>query len=278
MLRRMRLPVTPSDLGPSLSRQTLRSLHERGDLHRAWRGVYSPTLDELDRIQALFRLLPAEARLADSTAAHWYGFAVNSSPNICVVVPQGATHNRLTGITVRESFLPLPEPVIVNEVPLLPPERVAIDLARRARRMDALPLLDKALRSGSCTMAGLGAEVLAHKGLRGVIQARELVPIADPRPESVQESRLRLIVIDAGLPWPTPQLVVDFFRLDLGYDEFRVGLEYDGASHMTRDRLRADRRRMNYLASLGWRMRYFTDADIAYYRSRIVSTVRQLLR
>jgi very-short-patch-repair endonuclease len=274
MLRRMRLPVTPSDL----SRQTLRSLHERGDLHRPWRGVYTPSLDELDRIQALFRLLPPEARLADMTAARWYGFAMDDSPRICVVVPQGATHNRLAGVTVRESFLPLPQPVLANEIPLLPPERVAIDLARMSPRMNALPLLDMALRSGACTAEDLATEVLAHKGLRGVIQARELVPMADPRPESVQESRLRLIVIDAGLPWPTPQLVVGFFRLDLGYEAFRVGLEYDGASHITRDRLRADRHRMNYLANLGWQMRYFTDADIYQHRNRIVTTIRPLLR
>ena len=51
-----------------------------------------------------------------------------------------------------------------------------------------------ALHSGACTPEGLAAEVVAHKGLRGVIQAKELVPMADPRPESVQESRLRLIV------------------------------------------------------------------------------------
>lgn len=129
---------------------------------------------------------------------------------------------------MRESVLPLQASIVVNEVPLLPPERVAIDLARMSRRMDALPLLDKALHSGSCTMAGLAAEVVAHKGLRGVIQARELVPMADSRPESVQESRLRLIIIDAGLPCPTPQLMVDFFRLDLGYEAFKVGSTWGG--------------------------------------------------
>jgi len=203
---------------------------------------------------------------------------MDASQDICAVVPQGATHNRLAGVAVRESFLPLPPPILVNGVPLLPPERVAIDLARRSQRMDALPLLDKALHSGSCTMEDLATEVLAHKGLRGVIQARELVAVADPRPESVQESRMRLIVIDAGLPCPTPQLVVDYFRLDLGYEELKAGMEYDGSSHMTRDHLRADRRRMNYLASRGWRIRYFTDADIFHYRSQFVSTVRSLLR
>lgn len=279
MLQAVHVPATFRELTRSgLSRQSLRSIHERGDLQRPWRGVYAPALDEIDRIQALFRLLPSESRLADATAARWYGFGNDTvQDDVCVVVPQGATHNRLSGVKVRESFLPLPPPVLMNGVPLLPPERVAIDMARMSPRMNALPILDNALRSGACTLEGLVAEAAAHKGLRGVVQVRELAAMADPRPECVQESQLRLIVIDAGLPWPTPQLVVGFFRLDLGYEEPMIGLEYDGRSHLTRDRLRSDRRRMNYLASLGWRMRYFTDSDIYHQPEGIIRAVRPLL-
>jgi hypothetical protein len=165
----------------------------------------------------------------------------------------------------------------------MPAARCAVDLARTVRRLDALPVLDSALRAGACTPDDLAVEVLRHEGLKGVRQARELIPLADPRPECRQESQLRLVVIDAGLPVPEPQLWIRdeygtlLYRLDLGYREQRVGLEYDGRSHSERWRLRGDRERMNWLDDHGWKMRYFTDRDLYQRPSYIISEVRSAL-
>jgi len=114
-------------------------------------------------------------------------------------------------------------------------------------------------------------------------RARELVGLADGRAENAQESHLRIMIIDGGLPAPEPQLVVyddtgyPVHRLDLGYRERKVGLEYDGRSHLTMDRLAADRARMNWLASDGWDMRYFTAHDLYRSPGLVVATVRTLL-
>ena len=103
------------------------------------------------------------------------------------------------------------------------------------------------------TQDDLLAEVAAHNALRGVRQARQLIPLADGRAECRQESQLRLILIDGGLPPPEPQIWVadrygiPLYRLDLGYRERRIGIEYDGLSHLDRDRLRHDRERLNWL-------------------------------
>ncbi|MFD0595818.1 DUF559 domain-containing protein [Catellatospora coxensis] len=75
-------------------------------------------------------------------------------------------------------------------------------------------------------------------------------------------------------PHPEPQLQVGYFRLDLGYEERKVGLEYDGSSHLTRDRIRHDRHRGNWLATQGWRMRHFTDTDLYRHPTRILTTLR----
>ncbi|WP_244298749.1 endonuclease domain-containing protein [Micromonospora cremea] len=149
--------------------------------------------------------------------------------------------------------------------------------------MDALPVLDAALRSGVVTQDELLAEVSAHRALRGVRQARELVPLADGQAECRQESQLRLILIDARLPPPEPQLWVydrhgiALYRLDLGYRERRIGIEYDGLSHLDRDRLRYDRERVNWLDANGWRMRYFTDRDLYRRPQYITATIRAAL-
>ena len=115
------------------------------------------------------------------------------------------------------------------------------------------------------------------------VNVRELIPIADPRPECHQESHLRLVIIDAGLPAPEPQVWVldgtgrQAYRIDLAYRERRVGLEYDGRSHLTFDRLNADRSRMNWLSARRWAMRYFTARDLYQTPALIVAEVRALL-
>jgi len=114
----------------------------------------------------------------------------------------------------------------------------------------------------ACSGEDLSAEVLIHDGLRGVRQARELIAYADPLAQCRQESHLRLILRDAGLPMPRPQLMVGPYVLDLGYGAERVGVEYDGSSHLDRQRLRADPTRHNWLEGHGWAMRYFTDHDL----------------
>ncbi|MEV4414455.1 DUF559 domain-containing protein [Catellatospora sp. NPDC049609] len=274
----MSVPATLRQLRTEgVSVQHLRTAHHRGHLRRPWRGVYALDTDEISRVQALFALLPEGARLSGPTAAAWYGFGVSPSPLIHVTVPQGHAHPRLDGVTAGESALPLPEPVWRHGVPLLPPERVAVTLARTVRRIDALPILDAALRAGAVSPDLLAAELWTHGGLRGVCQARELVPLADGRAECRQESQLRLVIVDGGLPRPEPQLEVGRFRLDLAYEEIKVGIEYDGSSHLTRDRIRHDRYRGNWLAAQGWHMRHFTDQDLYAHPRRIVAALRPLL-
>lgn len=233
--------------------------------------------DEVSRVQALFALLPEGARLSGPTAAAWYGFGVSASPLIHVTVPQGSAHPRLSGVKSGESALPLPEPVWLHGVPVLPAERVAVTLARVARRIDALPILDASLRAGAVSIDSLSAELVIHGGLPGVCQARELVPLADGRAECRQESQLWLVIIDGGFPAPEPQLKVGRFRLDMGYRKFQIGIEYDGSSHLTRDRMRHDRHRGNWLATQGWQMRHFTDTDLYTDPAQILTTLHPLL-
>jgi hypothetical protein len=148
-------------------------------------------------------------------------------------------------------------------------DRTAIDMARTLPRIDVLPVLDAALAAGVCTSESLAGELDRHAGLRGVRQARELVPLSDLAPESPQESRLRLRCHDAGLPPPSLQFPVRDSRgrvrrwLDMAWEEVKVALEYDGEDgHAGRENLRSDRRRHNFLQDDGWAMFYANDLDV----------------
>jgi hypothetical protein len=249
------------------------------------RGVYTAAfpIAAADRLRALFLRLPKGTVLGFHSAAAMHGFGVLRADRVHVVIPAGVAKPRIHGVVAHEAVLRVSEPAIIGGIPCAPAARCVVDLVRTVRRIDALAVVDAALRARACGMEDLTSEAIRHAGLRGVRQARELIPLGDGRAECRQESQLRLVIIDGGLPVPEPQVWVsdqfgiDRYRIDLGYREQRVGVEYDGVSHIDRDRFRQDRTRMNWLASRGWTMRYFTDADLYGRPAGIVLAVRSLL-
>ncbi|MEW2143951.1 DUF559 domain-containing protein [Micromonospora vinacea] len=262
----------------------MRRLTEQSRLRRLSRSVYAPSVDQAGRLPAIFRRLPPSAVVGFHTGAQLHGFGDARSPNVHVIVPAGENVPRIRGVVTHEAVLPVRDPVLLAGVPCAPAARCAVDLARLLRRMEAMPLLDLCLRVGACRPEELRVEVARHDRLRGVCQARDLVPRADPRAECRQESQLRLVLLDGGLPAPEPQIWVPdsngipLYRLDLGYRRHRVGVEYDGSSHLDRVRLRHDRARMNWLAANGWQMRHFTDQDLYRRPAHIIRTLSPLLR
>ena len=145
----------------------------------------------------------------------------------------------------------------LNGVRLTTPLRTALDLACNVHRATALGALDSFARLHGVHQDALLAGQVRFKGRRGVVQARELVLLMDPRAESERESRLRLAIIDAGLPCPTLQheVVIEgyLFRLDLAYSAHRVAIEYDGEEHHSSEEQRLhDEHRRELLRADGW--------------------------
>jgi hypothetical protein len=95
---------------------------------------------------------------------------------------------------------------------------------------------------------------------RFIKQARRLSAWIEPLAESFGESWLRLRILDAGFPRPVAQIpILDsrervVYRLDLGWPDRRIGIEYDGVEfHSSRAALEADqRRRANLADRFGW--------------------------
>jgi len=103
----------------------------------------------------------------------------------------------------------------------------------------------------------------------------------EPAAESPMESRLRMLLVLAGLPRPEAQVEIrDHFlrflgRPDLYYREPRLALEYDGGIH--REQLAEDNRRQNRLVDSGVRLLRFTAGDIYNSPDLIVTMVRKAL-
>ncbi|MET8308325.1 hypothetical protein [Micromonospora sp. NPDC005173] len=271
-------------LASGASREQVRRLAETSRLYRLSRSIYGRSPAQRLHLPAIFRRLPDTAVVGFYTGAQLHGFGDVRNRDVHVIVPAGENVPHIRGVVAHEAVVPVGDPVFLGGVPCAPAARCAVDLARLLRRMDAMPLLDLCLRVGACQPEDLRSEVARHERLRGVCQARQLIPLADPRAECRQESQLRLVLIDGGLPPPEPQIWVSdrdgvpLYRLDLGYRLRRVGVEYDGISHLDRTRLRHDRARMNWLAANGWQMRHFTDLDLYHRPAHIITTLTPLLR
>lgn len=93
---------------------------------------------------------------------------------------------------------------------------------------------------------------------RGIRNAREALPLLSDRPESPQESKLRLIILRSGLPEPEINYeIVDtetgkHVRPDFRFRKYKVILEYQGEYHRTRAQWRKDMTRRSRLEAKGW--------------------------
>ena len=159
--------------------------------------------------------------------------------------------------------------------------RTIADLACRLPLTDAVALLDAALRRRLVNSGRLSDWASTHAGYRGVRRLKRALELADPAAESVMETRLRLLLVLAGLPHPRGQVSLrdDFglflARPDLYYPDARLAIEYDGATH--RESLAADNRRQNRLINAGYRLLRFTAGDVLDAPAAVVSMVRRAL-
>ena len=109
-----------------------------------------------------------------------------------------------------------------------------------------------------------------HSGDRGVVTARTALERIRTGAESPMESVLRLIVVDAGFPEPALNIDVTdargvfIGRVDMGWADVRIALEYDGDHHRTdRGTFVHDRSRRNAFVVEDWLTIHVTAPDVS---------------
>ncbi|WP_165975174.1 DUF559 domain-containing protein [Nonomuraea deserti] len=222
------------------------------------------------RAAKITRAVP-QAVACRRTAAHIWGVSVLTTPEADWPVELAApAHLALPGCVTYVTPLPSADVTTHRGVRLSTMERTALDCARWLPRMDAVAVLDQLARKG-VDMDALWRRPLTSWHLR------DLLALADPRACSPRESWLRIILVDGGLPRPAAQIRVELgdgrlAYLDLGWEEFKVAVEYDGQGHHTSPTdQRHDGDRREELRRLGWRV-------IAVRRDAIPGQIPGLLR
>ena len=172
------------------------------------------------------------------------------------------------GNAVRNERIDGAEIVEFGGVRVTTPERTAFDIARHLPRDLAVVHLDALARATGITTAQVVDLADRYPRARGLPRARIALSLMDGGSQSPQETRLRLILIDDGLPPPRTQITVSDGTnrafIDMGYDEPRVGFDYEGSHHSeVRDQYVHDIGRAELIDREGW-----TDIRVVAEHSR----------
>jgi hypothetical protein len=271
------------------------------DLARPFHGVRSASVDPtglVERCRALAQAMGPWQVFSHRTAARLLGMPLpafyRADEPLHVLSLEGRDGMRSRGVRGHSTTASL----LVREqagVRCVAPAVTWCHLAedrREALGRDWLVAIGDFLLSGArgefarqhplCTGQELDAAIRAHGGRRGAAVLASARPLVRTPVDSVRETFLRLLLIDAGLPEPQVQVPVmtrDGLRhADLGYPEQHLLLEYLGDAHrQSRRRWLEDLNRVQLLRDAGYETILVGAADLAR-PSTLPTRVRRALR
>lgn len=195
-----------------------------------------------------------------------------------------SSRHKTNGIILHSDCLADDEVCVVRGIRATTPARTAFDLGRRRSLTAAVIRVDALLQASDLKLPDVQSLIDRHRGARGVVQLRQVLDLADDGAESPQETRLRLLLTSAGMrPSQTQIEVFDYGqqigRIDMGWPEWKVGVQYDGIQHWTdpKQRTRDIDQNVEY-QELGWRI-IRVGADLLRYRQgTIIARTRAALQ
>lgn len=263
-----------------VTRQDLRTRYVK--LHY---NVYAPkgrTLTAADRAVAAWLWSRRQAVLVGPSAAAMLGTRWLPDDGPAELANAGAHAPR--GIVIRGDALADDELRVARRMHCTTAARTGYDMARRIPNDEGIIRLDALLNATRCPIADIEAIAARYPGARGMRQLRRTLDLVDAGAESPQETRLRLLLVRSITPRPVTQIPVADHRgvvrrrIDMGYPQWMVGVEYDGEQHFDNPGDYAkDIVRLEFLAERGWTIVRVSARQIRYERPRIVARVKRAL-
>lgn len=171
-----------------------------------------------------------------------------------------------------------------NGVRLSTPPQVFCELAAvGVGLVDLVIAGDAMLKKGRATLDSLQRAVAAMSGA-GVRRARRALGYVRVGVDSPMETRLRMLLVLAGLPEPTVNVILRDVagewdrRLDLCFVALKLIIEYDGDQHGELDQRDSDIHRREELKRLGYTLVQVTSRGIYREPARTLRRVADALR
>lgn len=212
----------------------------------------------------------------------------------------GKSGRREAGVRQHRGKVVAKDVVRRNGVLVTAPARLLIEIASLGEVEPALVVWNDVLHRGLTTLEDVGRRyrelVLDSSGSMehwpGTLYVNVLLGLADPRLESVGESRTFHLCWKQHLPMPEPQLEIRdasgrvVARLDFAWPQHKVWLEFDGKVKYTQhlregetvaDAVLREKRREEMISELtGWRCIRITWADLMQ-PEKTAARIRRLL-
>lgn len=227
---------------------------------RIFRGVYVAArvrLSLLLRVEAALMLFPSGAFASHQTAGRLYRLPVPESPLVHVSVGRPADRRRREGIRCHVAghrSLRRLGTILVSA-----PGALFLELAGVLPLVDLVVLGDAMVRHKLLTVEELLAVCAAYEG-KHARAARRAAGYVRRDVDSAMETRLRMLIVLAGLPEPKVNVIIFAedgsvrFRIDLSYPELRLMVEYDGEQHrLDLDQWDTDNAREDWFSRHDWR-------------------------
>jgi hypothetical protein len=268
----------------------LARLVRAGALHRVRPGAYSPTavwatLDPAARHALLARAVLRKARapsvLSHISAVPEYGGPVWGLPLDVVDVTRldRKAGRQEAGVRQHQGLLRAEDVVRRNLVDVTSATRLAIDITTVVPVEPALCVVNHLLHAGDTDLEQIRARYTSMAHHPHTLKTDLVFRLADPRIESVGESRTLFVCWKQGVPAPEPQFVVvddwgrEVARLDFAWPDRKRWLEFDGRQKYVKflrdgesvtDAVLREKKREEMVAELtGWRCLRITWADLA---------------
>lgn len=235
------------------------------------------------RAQAALRVTPPGAHASHFTAAEIWRACPPEQALTHVTVPRDTVRPRRRGIRAHQNGLPV-DVVSRYGVRLSSPAQTFLDLAADASLVDLVVVGDSLVREAGIRPGILvrAADQWAGDGAR---LARRAARLVRKGVDSAMESRLRMLIVLAGLPEPDVNVILEKsdgswkMRFDLCYPRLKLIVEYDGRQHAEDDdQWGHDIDRREELDRLGWRIIVVRSKGIYVEPERTLHRVLEALR
>lgn len=270
------------------------------DLIRVSRGILVPAGVPLQGAAALAAYTETNtlAVLSHLSAARLWGMPLplvqSGDWRIHLATPPGSGAPRRVNIVGHRLALAQWEFCQLDGVRLTSPARTWLDLAASLTLKDLVAAGDFLVcshgpafpvpRESICSLADLENTIAWHPGLRGLRNARAALALIRVGADSPPETFMRLALVDAGLPEPELNVVLEdesgwpVLWPDGAYRRYRISLQYDGGHHNSPDQYRRDIRRRETTRALGWEEIRLAHDDVRGDNPPVAGKVASVLR
>lgn len=253
---------------------------------RIFHGIYLAADIEVTtavRARAALLVAPDGSYASHHTAiVLWGGWAPDTNETH-ISSPITRTRSERRGIVAHAANEEI-TPSVRLGIQVSPATQAFLELA--ATRVDLVDLVvcgDSLVRAGAVEPEDLVRAADRAKGQRWCRLARRAARLVREGVDSVMESRVRMLIVLAGLPEPTVNYVLrtaegDWVRrLDLCYRNGKIAVEYDGRHHLETKKRREDLIRREELERQGWLFVVLVSDDIYVDPCATVERVRLAL-